>query len=520
MKKRLLSLFLCSLFVCSMFQSTSANSPDISTYEVCEELIIQNYSMQQEELEQYNITFQVSYGTQTYNSNISCKFIKFNTDYMYTYNKNIAHVMDSNYEVLYFSLSHNNDILNQDKPVEAGKTLVQIVFVVDDIQKILSAYTFMDTAELPLREENYLPEYIPDGISDEAVQEAMQSVTWFAPFYNNVAEHTENHTDGINIPSGSVLNHFDLNVDNTNVVDEIEVQEYIYTPNGQFTAKDSMISPMTVIDGDSSVLENMFDLNELRYGGCRHGLKQNTAQTRYTHGWKVCAIVRQPDRITISNIAIWDINHNITDVPGGASTQRYLEFSVRKAYNIFTEFRINSNVLKITYAPADSTYLITKSPTIGVKLTGKGYAYLDRAKYEVNQGGGSGGSTLLEWGINQGATVLGYVYPVFGVVSDVFCALTDLLDVYSSAVYNTAQKEFEMPTSSNAKLKAVASTYTKDLYKQNSILKTRVRLSDWDSVAQQKQKRVYYQVDFNVDSCIYTVDRCNQFSFYFYETIV
>ena len=64
MKKRLLSLFLCSLFVCSMFQSTSADSPDISTYEVCEELIIQNYSMQQEELEQYNITFQVSYGTQ------------------------------------------------------------------------------------------------------------------------------------------------------------------------------------------------------------------------------------------------------------------------------------------------------------------------------------------------------------------------------------------------------------------------------------------------------------------------
>ena len=150
---------------------------------------------------------------------------------MYTYNKNIAHVMSSNYKILYFSLSQNNDLLNQDKPVEEGKTLVQIVFAVEDIQKVLSAYVFIDTDELSLREENCQAQYVPEGISEDDIQQAVESVTWFIPFYSAHDEHAEDHSQEINTPTENVLQHFDLNEgENAEVsFNEIEIQEYVYS---------------------------------------------------------------------------------------------------------------------------------------------------------------------------------------------------------------------------------------------------------------------------------------------------
>ena len=123
MKKNFICIFLVILFLfsCLTIQSSSAPGTNIYTFEVCENLNIQGFMMQQEDMEQYNAQFHVMYDNETYSLDVHCQFIKFNTDNMFTYNKNIAHVSSSNYEILYFSLTQNNDILNSDIIVLKGK---------------------------------------------------------------------------------------------------------------------------------------------------------------------------------------------------------------------------------------------------------------------------------------------------------------------------------------------------------------------------------------------------------------
>lgn len=516
MKKNFICIFLVILFLfsCLTIQSSSAPGTNIYTFEVCENLNIQGFMMQQEDMEQYNAQFHVMYDNETYSLDVHCQFIKFNTDNMFTYNKNIAHVSSSNYEILYFSLTQNNDILNSDIIVPQGKTLVQAVFVIKDIQKVLAAYTLLDTSAITLREENLLLQYIPTGLSDQDIESAAQSPLWFVPFYNNL-ENAGDCQDNAAVLSAHTLEHLNLQT----TVSEPVIEEYAYSPNGSYTSINDNIMPAAIIDDDSAgVIDNIINQDELMFGGCSQGFKENSAGTRLTHGWKRCGYVRQPERVTTSAIAIWDLNYHITTISGN-SNQRYIEFTITKAYNIFAEYRLNQNILKLTYAPVDSTYLTTGPVTIGVKIVGKGPAWLDRAKFEVNAGGSNAGTSLGEWGISQGAFLLGKRYPVISVVSEVYGIMEDTLSAISSTIYNHAQKEFEISPLSETYTKQVGSTYTKQLFKQYSKLKTRVRLTNWNSIARQKQQYIYYQVDFTVPTCIRTSSK-ETFSFYIEERIV
>lgn len=178
----------------------------------------------------------------------------------------------------------------------------------------------------------------------------------------------------------------------------------------------------------------------------------------------------------VSCIALYDI---LATVANGTVT-----FKVSRANNYFVE-AVEGETPEVTEAPADSTYVVTRNPNIGVRLGGTGTkGSFDDVQFTISLGGLSTSSSFLT---DSALELIGSKCEELAVPINVMSYFGEGLELLRNWQYNSAINKFQFENAEGEYLKGIAtSEFEELLYMKHSLLKINAAIDGFSTVNSSK----------------------------------
>ena len=507
-KVKIICFILCiALFIPTVSALNNINNveDDYSQYSILQGSIT-NLEFEQISGKQFQVSASIQCNDSTLITNFICDLYKFGTIDMLTYNKTIGDIVYSDQEILNFSICPQNDVLNPDYIIGDNQALVKLAYIVDS-QTVISATAIFDSELLPVMDSSFDEIVETEDNVDELQRKLKKSETWISRFSE---ENINCEEQQLSEPNNIAENLFQAEAENTN--ESTIIEYYSYEPNDALqplsdknfnfdSDANSVIKAASSITGDDHmIVNNIFPESILKSSGCRTGTKTDT-NGRIFAGYHTDTYFDSMLNRYYTAGAIWNFNYSVSSISGQAS-QRMAEFEFRKSYNFFIYYYVSENRIVVTYAPDDSTHVITDKTMPSIKLAGKkNSAYIDKYYFEMCEGGTSGGTTPIL--ISNAVSLVGKRFPLVATVSEIYGYLSDTADLISNYNFNKALKEYQIYQLTNQFAKQIGSTYAPILGKKNSALKIRAKLLNL-TFSSDKKPKIFFQVQTYVRDCIRT----------------
>lgn len=178
----------------------------------------------------------------------------------------------------------------------------------------------------------------------------------------------------------------------------------------------------------------------------------------------------------VSCVALYDITANVAN--------DMVTFAVTRANNYFVE-AVEGETPKVTEAPADSTYIITKNPNIGVRLGGYGTkGSFDNVQFTISLGGLSMKTSCLT---DAAIELIGSKCEELAVPLDIIGFFGEGLEMLRDWKYNKKIKKFTFVNDEGEYLKGIAtSQFEEFLYMKHSLLKITAPIKNFSTLATSK----------------------------------
>jgi len=167
----------------------------------------------------------------------------------------------------------------------------------------------------------------------------------------------------------------------------------------------------------------------------------------------------------VSLIALYDIHTVITKNGNNIG----LTFKVERVYNYFVDAQ-SSGTISVTEASNNSTYILTRNPSIGLRLIGNyTQGQINNTQFSINQGGSySTSSTFLT---NTSLSIIGKMCTELATPLAAVSFFGDGLEALTNYNFESASNKFLFSNLTNYRTKAVASSnLSAQLYKKYSML--------------------------------------------------
>lgn len=439
----------------------------------------------------FDVDAQVECDGKGYQLNFNCDLYTFDSSNMMVYNKAVAKVNNSNYEILNFSVCKSNDILNPDYIIEEGQALIKIAFVSHDIQSVISANIMVDLSEYDALSEFIEKEPNFKDLTELERNSLLAAENWETPFSEENVDYEE-----INMaePNDNALEIFENDIieRNTLITDEIEceteseVEILYYKSNGTMdsTAPAEEISDtvkmraLSSIVGDTALIVNsVVPESWFKTSACR-SLARVDEFGDYDKAFHTDTIYVSSNKSYLTSGVIWDVGSSVVSANGSYSDpNKVVEFRLTRAYNFYAYYYPSQDKIQITFLGANDSMVPTGKNTLSVGSYGKNdnsyVSYLYAAAYE----GGSQTSS----GTAYFASVLGLCCSAAGKIIDPVLFAIDTYETISGFTRSDNTTYFK--AISGKTLKCVGTPYANELYKQHSLLKARIQFNNTSSGA-------------------------------------
>ena len=235
-------------------------------------------------------------------------------------------------------------------------------------------------------------------------------------------------------------------------------------------------------DADIQNLRTYNVLTSVAAAGFQKILRENL--NKEVIGFSICDVFKTSDSEYVSLIAIYDVNGDPSNDNDGKS--KNVTFEVKRKYNYFVRAKKgkdveNPEIIEITQADGNSTYVVTANPGIGMRIIGDGTkGYFESVYYEEAKGGSSGSaaSRLTNSVIKD---ILGKLCPFAGAVISAADYFADGLEVIEDWSYEDKKEVFKFKNKNSLYRKAAASKLKAQLYKRDSMVKITTRLVELEA---------------------------------------
>lgn len=386
---------------------------------------IQNcYSIEDFQIKKQNNSYSIYFCYETEKIALECDFFKLQ-DAALSDGKVIGRVTGANRNIFYIAFSKSLNLLDRlDQELSEDEVLFSIVFQSEQDGEIVNANVVFQRSTYPIINRLFTNSLCID-YENELYGELLHSQLWMKTCIpENQMVANEFLPDEVSPEAGSYENH-----DHTIVLTFLN-KTYLKTPKHAY------------------------------------GMKYNL------DGEPIGLYIRdtfQFDDSYITLLALFDITAAIS----GSGNDRNVTFQVQHTYDYFVEISADGD-MKVTEADANSTYLATKNPSLGIMLTGTATDGYFSACIVDAHSTGSNPSVMQSLG-NRAIHLFEKIYPIISKISSLFDFLGSAAKVSSDADYDAARKQFgmfgTMDGNDTNHPKIISTMYENQMYKQYSLFR-------------------------------------------------